>query len=256
MRTGWRTVLTVPCKLRNRTDRTAQLLRLKKSRFCGVLARPSSCNGTACRRRYSGRSSTPPDRSANYWRQRRSAGRLPDFCTSIRMMPAATGSRTPSFAMQRWLPRLCRGGTMREVQFTRGRPKPFDARKWRNSMSLMQSRVDDGPHNMDGLRFHAQDGSQTVEAFISRKVLDVWADSVEHRGGRQSLFRDQYNVLGKLNFAAIQRIVSAKYHRGAAFNRQHPFVEILFSDIAESGETLDLSELVRESLPPAFHRQT
>jgi hypothetical protein len=32
-----------------------------------------------------------------------------------------------------------------------------------------------------------------------------------------------------------------------------PFVEILFSDITESGETLDLSELVRETLPPDFH---
>jgi hypothetical protein len=107
---------------------------------------------------------------------------------------------------------------------------------------------------MDGLRLYAQDGSQTVEAFISRKVMDVWTDSVEHRGGRQSLFRDQYNALGKMNLAAIQRIVSAKYQRGTAFNRQHPFVEILFSDITESGETLDLSELVREPLPPAFHR--
>ena len=107
---------------------------------------------------------------------------------------------------------------------------------------------------MDGLRLYAQDGSQRVEAFISRKVMDVWADSVEHRGERQSLFRDQYNALGKLNLTAIQRIVSAKYERGAAFNRQHPFVEILFSDITESGETLDLSELPREPLPPEFHR--
>ena len=121
-------------------------------------------------------------------------------------------------------------------------------------MSLAQSRVDDEPHNLDGLRLYAQDGSQRVEAFISRKVMDVWADSVEHRGERQSLFRDQYNAPGKLNLTAIQRIVSAKYERGAAFNRQHPFVEILFSDITESGETLDLSELVREPLPPEFHR--
>ena len=121
-------------------------------------------------------------------------------------------------------------------------------------MSLAQSRVDDEPHNLDGLRLYAQDGSQRVEAFISRKVMDVWADSVEHRGERQRLFRDQYNALGKLNLTAIQRIVSAKYERGAAFNRQHPFVEILFSDITESGETLDLSELVREPLPPEFHR--
>jgi len=109
---------------------------------------------------------------------------------------------------------------------------------------------------MDGLRLFAQDGSKRVEAFISRKVMDVWVDSVEHRGARQSLFRDQYNALGKLNLAAIQRIVSAKYQGGAASNRQHPFLEVLFSDITESGETLDLSELVREPLPPAFHHLT
>ncbi len=121
-------------------------------------------------------------------------------------------------------------------------------------MSLTQSRVDDGPHNMDGLRLYAEDGSQRVEAFISRKVMDAWVGSLDHRGGRQSLFRDQYNALGKLNLAAIQRVVSAKYQRGAAFNRQHPFIEILFSDITESGETLNLSELVREPLPLEFHK--
>jgi hypothetical protein len=121
-------------------------------------------------------------------------------------------------------------------------------------MPLTQFGIDDGPHNMDGLRLCARDGSEQVEAFIGRKVMDVWADSVEHRGGRQSLFRDQYNALGKLNLAAIQRIVSAKYQRGAAFNRQHPFVEVLFSDITESGEMLDLSELVRRPLPLEFHR--
>jgi hypothetical protein len=121
-------------------------------------------------------------------------------------------------------------------------------------MSLTQFRVDDGPHTMDGLRLLAQDGNERVEAFMSRKVMDVWAESVEHRGGRQSLFRDQYNALGRLNLSALQRIVSAKYQRGTAFNRQHPFVEVLFSDIVESGESLDLSELVREALPPAFHR--
>jgi len=121
-------------------------------------------------------------------------------------------------------------------------------------MSLTQFRVDDGPHVMDGLRLLAQDGNECVEAFIGRKVMDVWADSIEHGGGRQSLFRDQYNALGRLNLAALQRIVSAKYQRGAVFNRQHPFVEVLFSDIADSGEALDLSQLVRETLPPAFHR--
>ena len=123
-------------------------------------------------------------------------------------------------------------------------------------MSLTQFRVDDGPHTMDGLRLLAQDGNEQIEAFMGRKVMDVWAESVEHRGGRQSLFRDQYNALGRLNLAALQRIVSAKYQRGAAFNRQHPFVEILFSDVTESGEALNLSQLVREALPPAFHRMT
>ena len=106
-------------------------------------------------------------------------------------------------------------------------------------MSLTQFSVDDGPHNMDGLRLLARDGSEQVEAFIGRKVMDVWAGSVQHRGRRQSLFRDQYNAVGKLNLAAIRRIVNAKYQRGAAFNRQHPFVEVLFSDIRESGEALE-----------------
>jgi len=123
-------------------------------------------------------------------------------------------------------------------------------------MSLTQFSVDNGPHNMDGLRVFSQDGSERIEAFIGRKVMDVWADSVEHHGGQQSLFRDQYNALGKVNLAAIGRIVSAKYQRGAAFNRQHPFVEVLFSDITESGEVLNQSELMREPLPPAFHMQT
>jgi hypothetical protein len=123
-------------------------------------------------------------------------------------------------------------------------------------MSLAQFRVDEGPHNMDGLRLLAQDGSERIEAFIGRKVMDTWAQSIEHSGGRQSLFRDQYNALGKMNLAAIQRIVSAKYQQGAALNRQHPFVDVLFSDITESGEVLNLSELVREPLPLTFHRLT
>jgi hypothetical protein len=43
-----------------------------------------------------------------------------------------------------------------------------------------------------------------------------------------------------------------KYERGAAFNRQQPFVDILLSDITESGESLDVGGLVREPLPPSF----
>ena len=123
-------------------------------------------------------------------------------------------------------------------------------------MSLAQFSIDDGPHSMDGVRLFAQDGTDRIEAFIGRKVMDVWVESVVHSGGRRSLFRAQYNALGKLNLAALQRIASAKYERGAAFNRQHPFVEILFSDITESSEVLNLTELVREPLPPAFHRLT
>jgi hypothetical protein len=121
-------------------------------------------------------------------------------------------------------------------------------------MSLSQFRVDEQPHTMDGLHLLAQDGAVGVEAFISRKVMDVWAESIEHTGGRRSLFRGQYNALGKLNLAALKRIVSKKYQRGATSNRQYPFIEVLFSDIADSGETLDLSKLVREPLPPSFHR--
>jgi len=70
--------------------------------------------------------------------------------------------------------------------------------------------------------------------------------------GRRTLLRAQYNALGKRNPAAIDRIVTCKYQRGAFFNRQHPFVDVLFSDITESGEVLDVSELLRKPLPPLF----
>ena len=73
--------------------------------------------------------------------------------------------------------------------------------------------------------------------------MDDWVDPKQRYGRRKSLFRAQYNALGKRNLAAIERIVASKYQRGAALNRQHPFVDVLFSDISESGEVLDLSEL-------------
>jgi hypothetical protein len=79
--------------------------------------------------------------------------------------------------------------------------------------------------------------------------MDSWLDPREPYRGRRSLLREQYNALGKFNLAAIERIVVSKYQRGAAFNRQHPFVDILLSDITESEEKLDTSELMRE--PPA-----
>jgi len=105
--------------------------------------------------------------------------------------------------------------------------------------------VDDGDHNSDGLLLHGRDGPQQVTAFISRKVMGIWVEPVEPRGRRKHLFRAQYNALGKRNLAAIERIVASKYQRGPAFNRQHPFVDVLFSDITESGEALDLGELAR-----------
>jgi hypothetical protein len=88
---------------------------------------------------------------------------------------------------------------------------------------------------MDGLLIHAFDGFQEIEAFISRKVMDIWARQDEHPEERQSLYRRQYNAIGKYNLPAIARIVAAKYARGVAFNRQHPFVDVLTSDISESG---------------------
>jgi len=121
-------------------------------------------------------------------------------------------------------------------------------------MPLTGLAVDDGPHNMDGLLLHAQDGGQNVEAFISRRVMDRWVDPIEPYEGRQSLLREQYNALGKFNLAAIGRIVVSKYQRGATFNRQHPFVDVLLSDITDSKEALDTSELVREPRPPRFQR--
>jgi hypothetical protein len=124
----------------------------------------------------------------------------------------------------------------------------------RNNMPLTRFGIDDDLHNMDGLRLLARDGTERVEAFIGRKVMDVWVESIEHRGSRQSLFRDEYNALGKRNLAAIERIVNAKYQHGSAINRQHPYVEVLFSDITDSGEALDLGGLVRLPLPPEFIR--
>jgi hypothetical protein len=68
--------------------------------------------------------------------------------------------------------------------------------------------------------------------------------AIQPYGRRKSLFRKQYNALGKHNLPAITRIVTAKYDRGAAFN--HPSVDVLLSDITDSGEVLDVSGLVRE----------
>jgi hypothetical protein len=126
-----------------------------------------------------------------------------------------------------------------------GSSRNMDATRRNAPAGLTDLIVDDGLHNSDGLLLHAWDGSERVRAFISRRVMDDWVDPKQPYGRRKSLFRAQYNALGKRNLAAIERIVASKYQRGAAFNRQHPFVDVLFSDITESGEVLDVSELAR-----------
>jgi hypothetical protein len=118
-------------------------------------------------------------------------------------------------------------------------------------MPLTGLTIDEGPHNMDGMLLHARHGTDPVEAFISRRVMDIWMEPIEPPGRRKSLPRAQYNALGKANLAAIERIVNFKYERGAAFNRQHPFVDVLYSDIAESGELLDAGELGEQDVVPA-----
>jgi hypothetical protein len=86
-----------------------------------------------------------------------------------------------------------------------------------------------------------------VTAFISRRVLDRWLDPVEPYGRGKSL---QYNALGKLNLAAIERIIAVKYQRGAAFNRQHPFVDVLLADITEVAKYLMSVTWQAEGLRP------
>ena len=117
---------------------------------------------------------------------------------------------------------------------------------------LTQFSVDETAHNRDGLVIEAYDRKQQVDAFISRRVLDEWVEPIAPPGRRRSLFRKQYNALGRKNLEAISRLVDAKYARGRAFNRQHPYIEILTSDIVESGESIDQTGLVRDPLPPSF----
>lgn len=123
-------------------------------------------------------------------------------------------------------------------------------------VKLTRFAVDDGPHSSDGLLLHGRGGNQQVTGFIGRRVMDDWVDPRQPYGGKQSLYREQYNALGKRNLAAIERIVTSKYHRGPEFNSQYPFVDVLLSDITESGEVLDTSELVREPPPPSFQRMS
>ena len=114
-------------------------------------------------------------------------------------------------------------------------------------MQRTQLKVDDTPHTRDGVLLHGWHGAQQVTAFISRRVMDDWVEPRHPYGRRKSLFREQYNALGKRNLSAIERIVASKYQLGAASNRQHPFVDVLLCDITASGEVLDVSELGRDA---------
>ncbi len=119
---------------------------------------------------------------------------------------------------------------------------------------ISKFQIDQNPHNRDGLVIQAWDGGVAVDAFIGRHVMDEWACAASPADRDRSLYRAEYNALGVRNLALISKMVTAKYERGKAHNRQHPYVEILTSDIRESGEVLDQSELARAPLPPSFRR--
>jgi hypothetical protein len=111
-------------------------------------------------------------------------------------------------------------------------------------MALTALSIDVTEHTRDGLLLHASDGPEPVLAFISRRVMDQWANLTE-AGTHLNLFRRQYNALAQRNLPAIERIVASKYQRGPEFNRQHRFVDVLLADIVESGEILELGRLAR-----------
>ena len=96
-------------------------------------------------------------------------------------------------------------------------------------MRLSRFAVDDGPHNCNGLLMHAWDGAQEVTAFVSRRVMDDWVDPRQPYGRRKSLFREQYNALGKRNLPAIERIVTLYSVAGGS---PSDFSDAIRSDIA------------------------
>ena len=68
--------------------------------------------------------------------------------------------------------------------------------------------VDESAHSSDGLLLHGWDGSEKVTAFISRRVMDDWVDPQRSLKSRKSLFRAEYNDLGKRNLRAIESIAT------------------------------------------------
>jgi hypothetical protein len=94
---------------------------------------------------------------------------------------------------------------------------------------------DDSAHNSDGLLLNGLDGDQQVTGSSAGVSWTTGSIPDSPTKGGKSLYRAQYNELGKRNLAAIERIVTFKYQRGPAFNRQYLFVDILLSDITETG---------------------
>lgn len=108
-------------------------------------------------------------------------------------------------------------------------------------MPITELEIDTSAHTKDGLLLHARDGEKLIEAFIGRRVLDRWANQGQAFGDHRSYFREEYNIVGARNLVGIGRLIERKYERGIEFNRQHPFVDILYSDIEEAGVVLDLN---------------
>jgi hypothetical protein len=114
-------------------------------------------------------------------------------------------------------------------------------------MQLTGLTVDESSHGKDGLLLHGWAGEHMVTTFVGRRVMDIWVNSARCDPKPESLFRAEYNELGKRNVEMIERIARLKYRRGPTVNREQPFVEIMAADIAESGELLDMQGLARQS---------
>ena len=75
-------------------------------------------------------------------------------------------------------------------------------------MSPTALAVDEGPHSMDGSLLHAWDGSESVEAFMGKRVMQSWVDPIEPYRGRE-----------KFTARAIQRPRQAQSRRDRADRR-------------------------------------
>src|ERR1700752_141911 len=114
--------------------------------------------------------------------------------------------------------------------------------------------VDESAHNRDGLVLRAWDEDKPVDVFISRKVMDFWVEPCGISAASRSLYRAEYNELGKRNIDSIAQIVAKKYDRSMSLDCECPYVEVLASDIVESDVAIDQSRLIRRLLPPEFRR--